>query len=102
MEQLFSHHKKKSDHVIIDGPPVLLVSEANILAAQSESVLLVLNANATRRGVAQRTIRELKEINANIVGSVLFAVRAMKGGYFRELFKSYQDYQKVQLDHAIQ
>ena len=34
-------------------------------------------------------------INATIFGAVLIGVRMLKGGYFREMFESYQDYQKV-------
>jgi hypothetical protein len=62
---------------------------------------LVFNAAATRRGAAQRTIRELKEIDAAVVGCVLFGIKVLKGGYFQEQFKSYKEYQKLQLAHSI-
>ena len=35
------------------------------------------------------------EINANLVGTVLLGVKAMKGGYFQEAFRSYQEYQRA-------
>jgi len=101
MEQLIKERRKSHDYVIIDGPPVLLVSDAKVLARLVDGTMLVFNAGATRRGAAQRTIRELREVNATIVGCVLFAVTAMKGGYFREQFKSYQKYQKLQLAHSV-
>ncbi len=97
MEQLIKERRKSHDYVIIDGPPILLVSDAKLLARLVDGTVLVFNAAATRRGAAQRTIRELREVNATIVGCVLFAVRALKGGYFHEQFKSYQKYQKLQL-----
>jgi hypothetical protein len=40
-------------------------------------------------------------VNAEIVGCVVFAVKAMKGGYFTEQFRSYQEYQKLQLAHSV-
>ena len=101
MQQLIKHQRQSYDYVIIDGPPILLVSEAKILARLVDSTILVFNATKTRRGVAQRTIRELKEINALIAGGVLLAVKAMKGGYYSEQFKSYQEYQKSQLAHSV-
>jgi len=101
MEQLIKERRKSHDYVIIDGPPVLLVSDAKVLARLVDGTILVFNAGATRRGAAQRTIRELREVNATIVGCVLFAVTAMKGGYFREQFKSYREYQKLQLAHSV-
>ena len=97
MQGLLKELRKNYDSVIIDGPPVLLVSDATVLAGVVDATILVFNASATSRGAAQRTIRELKNVNARIVGCVLFAARAMKGGYFQEQFKSYRKYQKAHL-----
>jgi len=94
MEELLGRQRKKYDHIIIDGPPVLLVSDAKALARLVDTTILVFNAAATSRGAAQRTIREFKEVNAKIIGCVLFAARSMKGGYFNEQFKSYRKYEK--------
>jgi len=94
MEELLKEQRKNYDYIIVDGPPVLLVSDAKVLAGVVDATLLVFNAAATSRGAAQRTIREFKEVDAKIVGCVLFAVRAMKGGYFQEQFKSYRKYEK--------
>jgi hypothetical protein len=79
----------------------LLVSAAKILAKLADGTVPVFNAAATRRGAAQRTIRELKEVDAVVVGCVLFGVKVLKGGYFQEQFRSYQEYQKLQLAHSI-
>ena len=94
MEELLGRQRKNYDHIIIDGPPVLLVSDAKVLARLVDTTVLVINAAATSRGAAQRTIREFKEVNAKIIGCVLFAARSMKGGYFNEQFKSYRKYEK--------
>ncbi len=94
MEQLIKHQRQNYDYVLVDGPPALLVSEAKMLARLADATVLVFNAASTRRGAAIRTIRELKEVNTFIVGCVLFAVKSMKGGYFQEIFESYQKYQK--------
>ena len=97
MEQLIKDRRKNYDYIIVDGPPVLLVSDAKILAKIVDGTVLVVNADTTRRGAAQRTILELQAVDATIVGCVLFAARALKGGYFHEQFRSYQKYQKLQL-----
>ena len=101
MKQLVEQQRENYDYIIVDGPPILLVSVAKILAKLVDGTVLVFNAAATRRGVAQRTISELKEVDAVVVGCVLLGVRVMKGGYFQEQFKSYQEYQKLQLAHLI-
>ena len=48
-----------------------------------------------------KAIRKLDVGTAALYGAVLFAVRAMKGGYFREQFKSYQKYQQIQLAKSV-
>ena len=82
--------------MIIDGPPVLLASEAKILTKYVDGTILVFNATATRRGTGVRTLSELKQVNANILGCVLLRVRILKGCYFLEMFRSYREYQALE------
>ncbi len=84
------------DRVIIDSPPVLLVSDVKMLAQLVDATLLVFNAATTRWGVAERTIFEFEEVGARVVGCVLFGAEAMKGGYFRQQFRAYRRYLKPQ------
>ncbi|UCG57666.1 MAG: polysaccharide biosynthesis tyrosine autokinase [Phycisphaerales bacterium] len=93
METLIKEQGKNYDHIVIDSPPILLVSDAKVLAKLVDGTVIVFNAAATRRGAAQRTIFELRQMDANVVGCVLFAARAIKGGYFRQQYKSYRRYQ---------
>lgn len=94
MNQLVKEQRKHYDYIIIDTPPSLLVSDTKVLAGVSDGNLLVFNANTTSRGAAQRVIRELREVEAEIFGCVLFAAHSIKGGYFREQFRSYREYQQ--------
>ena len=96
MQRLISQLRDSYDYVIIDGPPVLLASEAKILAKYVDGTILVFNAAVTRRGTGARTISELKQVNANILGCVLLGVKTLKGGYFQEMFRSYQEYQVLE------
>ncbi len=95
MTQLFDVSRQLNDYIEIDGPP-LLVSEAKALAVEADGTIIVFNTASTRRGMAKRALRELREVNANIVGTVLLGVKSMKGGYFDEVYRSYQQYQQVQ------
>jgi capsular exopolysaccharide synthesis family protein len=97
MKELIERVSQHYDRVIIDSPPVLLVSDAKMLARLADATLLVVNAGATRRGAAQRTASELQEVGANVIGCVLFGAGAIKGGYFRQEFKAYRKYLKPQL-----
>jgi len=95
MQELLKLECERYEQIIIDGPPVLLVTDAKLLGSITDGVMLVFNASSTHRGAAQRSIRELKEVNARILGGVLFGVKSMKGGYFHEQYKTFQKYQQT-------
>jgi succinoglycan biosynthesis transport protein ExoP len=97
MKELIETVAHNYDRVVIDSPPVLLVSDVKILAKLVGATVLVFNAAATRRGAAERTICELRDVGANVIGCVLFGAEAIKGGYYRQQFKAYRRYLKAQL-----
>lgn len=94
MAELLRTQRENYDYVLVDSPPVLLISDAKVLAKLVDGTVLVFNAAATKRGAAQRTIREMDEVDAKVLGCVLLGAPALKGGYFQEQFKSYRRYQQ--------
>lgn len=97
MKELLEQCKNKYDHIVIDGPP-LLVSDAKTLAANCDGTIVVFNATTTHRGEAMRVLRELQSIHANTIGTVLMGVKSRKGGYFQEVYQSYLEYQRVHVN----
>ncbi len=59
------------DLVIIDSPPVHLVSDAIILSTLATGVIFVMKANSTPYQVAQRCLRALQNAKATLFGVVL-------------------------------
>lgn len=100
MKSLLEHCKSNFDYVIIDGP-AMLVSDSKTLAAQADGTIVVFNASKTHRGEALRNLREMREIHADVIGAVLMGVKSRKGGYFRENYRSYQDYQRVHVEQMV-
>jgi len=62
---------EQADVLLFDAPPVLVVTDALVLAVQSDGVLLVVKAGRTRREHVQQAKERLERVNARIVGSVL-------------------------------
>lgn len=76
--------RQEFDHVLLDAPPAELVSDAAILAAQSDGTLLVLDAQKTRKGALRQTVRRLDHVGANVLGTVMNNVQTSKVGYYSD------------------
>lgn len=70
---------ERFDRVLIDSPPVNLVADAAVLAAQSDGVILVIRANQTRREAAAKALRTLQNVKAQVLGLVLNAADPADG-----------------------
>jgi len=63
--------KKHYDRVLIDAPPVNVVTDAQILAAACDYTILVIKADKTTRKMAQRAIDALRSVGAQVLGTVV-------------------------------
>ncbi len=72
---------EKYDQVIIDGPPVLGIADAPILANASTGTLLVIRSRVTKIASAQSAMRRLKTTRARLIGALLAQHEARTGGY---------------------
>lgn len=73
--------RREFEYVLMDAPPVQLVSDAAILATQADGVLVVLDAQKTRKSGLRQTVRSLENVGANILGTVMNNVDASAGYY---------------------
>ncbi|HEY7809902.1 MAG TPA: polysaccharide biosynthesis tyrosine autokinase [Allosphingosinicella sp.] len=69
------------DIVIVDGPPVLGLADAPLLAATCEATLLVVETGKTRTRAALDAVNRLKAAGGNLVGAVLTKFRQQSHGY---------------------
>lgn len=75
MDQALAALRERCDILLLDAPPVVAVTDAAILAAKADGVLLVVNAGKTRREHAQKAKELLEQVNARLLGVVLNGVR---------------------------
>jgi tyrosine-protein kinase Etk/Wzc len=74
MRTLLQIVSEQFDLVIVDTPPVLAVTDANILAAHAGSTLLVLRPNVQTQSEREETVRRLDRAGANLIGAVFNAM----------------------------
>ena len=71
MQELIEEAKQSYDMVIIDTPPVLAVTDSQILSNFVDGAILVVRSKATEIEAAQKSIEALQAVNANILGTIL-------------------------------
>ncbi|MFR4179779.1 MAG: CpsD/CapB family tyrosine-protein kinase [Lacticaseibacillus paracasei] len=70
MADLLKWARDKFDIVVLDAPPVLAVSDVQVLVPQTDGVVVVVNIGKTLKGDLRRTVEVLKLAKATILGSV--------------------------------
>ena len=90
MRELLADLHTRADVVVIDSPPVTALSDAAVLAMQTDGVLLVLDAGKTRRELAKRATEALGRVQARVIGVVLNRMPARGAGYY--YYYRYDDY----------
>ncbi len=81
MLALLSLAVEKFDYVILDGPPVLGLADALVLANMVDGAVIVVEAGVTRQGQLQGTVKRLRSAHATIIGSVLAKYKEQGTGY---------------------
>ncbi|WOJ94282.1 polysaccharide biosynthesis tyrosine autokinase [Congregibacter variabilis] len=88
---------KKYDRIVIDSAPVLLVSDARILASYADSVIYVVRADSTSATQVKKGVQSIIASNEPLTGVVLNqfdAEKAEKYYYGQSHYKQYGDYYK--------
>ncbi len=80
-KQLFSNLKEIYDYIIIDTPPVGLITDAYLLIKYSDINLFIIRHNQTNRNVFESVFREFENTNANNIGIVVNDVNVDKRIY---------------------
>ena len=70
MKQFLEQATEAADWVILDGPPVLGLADASVLATMADGVLVVVN-EATNRRVLAHARDQLAKVRARVVGAAL-------------------------------
>lgn len=71
MKNLINLLKSKYDYVIFDAPPIVPVTDAGLLGAQTDGIIMVIQANRTQKGVVKHADGLLKQAQAKVLGYIL-------------------------------
>ena len=84
MLELIDRWRSEYDHIVLDTPPVSMFTDAVVLGARSDAVLVVARAGVTSKHVLRHTRDVLLRANVNVAGVVLNGVDLqMQNRYYR-------------------
>ena len=94
MSALITQLREKYDYILLDTPPVNMVTDAVVLAPKSDGVLFVVRAGQSERVPVMHAVEQLGYAQAKILGFVLDDVTAGDGcyGYSKYKYKKYYRY----------
>jgi capsular exopolysaccharide synthesis family protein len=72
---------ERFDHVIIDGPPVVGLADALVLANLASATVFAIKTGETRAAAMEGAVKRLRGANAHIIGGLLTMAGRPGGGY---------------------
>jgi hypothetical protein len=83
--------RKTFDFVLIDSPPAIAVSDAAVISAFCDGVLLVFHGQRTTAQAARQAVERLDSINASLLGVILNGVDIRNPDYvdYRSYYPTY-------------
>jgi capsular exopolysaccharide synthesis family protein len=74
---------KRFDRIILDSPPLQVVTDAVVLSKHTDGVILVAKAGKTLRDELRRSAKHVRNVNGTIFGTILNAIEPDKrSGYY--------------------
>ncbi|WP_424767448.1 CpsD/CapB family tyrosine-protein kinase [Paenibacillus sp. sgz302251] len=71
MANLLDEARKKYDVILVDTPPIMSVTDAQIVATKSDGVVLVIDSGQVKKELVLKAKAALEHVNAKLLGVVL-------------------------------
>jgi len=91
MQDFIAHMKTLYDYIIIDSPPIISVTDSEIIAAYCDAVYLVVSANYTEFDLLDKAMDIINKSDVNFVGTILnnFVFKNSYGSYYKYYYYYY-------------
>jgi exopolysaccharide transport family protein len=82
MVDMLAELREQYDHIVIDTPPTLSVTDAVVLSTRADAVVLVIRSSQTTKPALRRARDILAQVNARVCGVLLNAVNLDSPDYY--------------------
>ena len=92
LQPFFERLRHQYDYVLIDTPPLNLFTDAALVGAQADALLLVARSDRTEREELRFAVAQLRNVHVNLAGAVLNDVEFRRSSRYRLGYGYYYDY----------
>jgi polysaccharide biosynthesis transport protein len=82
MKDVLDDLRKQYDHIVIDSPPTLSVTDAVVISTSADAVVLVIRSGHTTKPALRRARDILLQVNARVCGVLVNAVNLNSPDYY--------------------
>jgi polysaccharide biosynthesis transport protein len=82
MRDVLAELRDKYDHIVLDTPPTLSVTDAVVLSPRADAIVLVIRSGSTTKQALRRSRDILMQVNARVSGVLLNAVDLSSPDYY--------------------
>lgn len=89
MEKMLEAFREPYDYIILDLPPICEVSDALVVAKQTDGMLMVVRENYCSRSLLGEAVRKLEFVGARVLGISYNCTNKEGGRYGKNYYKRY-------------
>ena len=93
MRTLLARVREEYDLVILDTPPVNIITDAAVLAANADGAVLVARAAVTEAAALSYAVEQLRHVRAMVLGVVLNDVDLQRDAAYDSTYKYFRSYE---------
>jgi succinoglycan biosynthesis transport protein ExoP len=85
MREFLTNMREKYDVLILDSPPIIAVTDSEILATMVDGTILVVSADTTEFDLMEKSVEMMKKDKSSFLGTVLnnFSYKSGYGSYYK-------------------
>ena len=92
MRDLLARAREEYDLVIVDTPPVNIITDAAVLAANADGVIVVARVGVTQAPALSYAVEQLRHVRAAVLGVVLNDIDLARDASYDNSYKYFQSY----------
>src|SRR5437868_8839078 len=82
MKDVLAELREQYDHIVVDAPPALSVTDAVVMSPRADAIVLVIRSGQTTKQALRRSRDVLLQVNAKVSGVLLNAVDLTSPDYY--------------------